>query len=139
MPVPPTVSAPLWVMLPRVAVADRSPSTVEAPKAKAVALTIVASESAPELSFVVRVMPPVTARVPRLMLAASAPVTNVAPPADTVKVPASMMLPRVAVMLVAPPTVPAARLTAVALTIVAVPAPLVFSVSVLPELSVCAS
>ena len=139
VPVPPTVSAPLWVMLPRVAVADRSPSTVEAPKAKAVALTIVASESAPELSFVVRVMPPVTARVPRLMLAASAPVTNVAPPADTVKVPASMMLPRVAVMLVAPPTVPAARLTAVALTIVAVPTPLVLSVSRLPELSVCAS
>ena len=137
LPVPDTVSAPVWVIVPSVAVTDRLPSTVEAPKAMAVALTIVAL---PVVPLVVRVMPPVTASVPRSMSASLALVMNVAPPADTVKVPSSMMLPNVAVMLVAPPTaVLAARLTPVALTIVAVPAPLVLSSSVLVPSSVCAS
>ena len=78
---------------------------------------IVTSAPAP---LVVGVIAPVTASVSSVMSALAADVVNApVPAAETV--PASVMLPVVAVTSRLPPTVEAARFTPIALTIVALP------------------
>ena len=58
----PTVTVPLSVKFPVVAVAVRAPPTADVPRSSAVALTTVALPVAP---VVLSVTVPVTARVPR--------------------------------------------------------------------------
>ena len=86
--VPLIVSAPLCVMLPVVAVADRLPLTVEAANSIPVSLTTVAVP----VPFVLRAIVPSTARVPMLIKPLlSSVVTERLPP--TVIVPSSVTLP----------------------------------------------
>ena len=121
---PPTVSAPLPVMLPVVAVMSRLPPTFDVARSTAVAFTTAALPVAP---LVFTSMAPVAASWARLILAFAALVVNEAVP-PTVAVPLSTMLPVLAVTSRLPPTLDAARSTAVAFTSVALPvAPLVFT------------
>ena len=111
-------------MLPEVAVAARSPPTLEAARSRAIVLTTVASPVAP---LVLTDTAPVEANPFRVMsLFAKIVVAVVVPP--TVSVPTSVMSPVVAVTLRFWPTVlPLTKSTPVALTKVASPAPLVLT------------
>ena len=123
-PVPPTVTAPLSAILPVVAVAERLPPIPEVLKSMPVALTIVALPVAP---LVLNAILPVTARRFRSMSSSAVDVVN-EPVPPTVTVPESVRLPAVAVTARLPPTLDAAKSSALALTTVASPVgPLVLS------------
>ena len=100
--VPDTVTTPLSVILPVVAVATKSPPTPEVSKSNAVAFTTVAL---PVVPFVLNVTEPVEASVPR-SISASACVVVKLEVLVTVNVLLSVTLPVVAIAANVPVTVP---------------------------------